>query len=181
MRGASTSGGQFATARRGIDPVTLRMAHDIVQRSGYQAAEAATGISKIDLQRHLLPPPAQRRGPVICLKEAVSQMVETTPAVKIHALVREAIVAARPQPTRREAKPIIHEVADQHGLFYADLIGPSRERHIAWPRQEAMWRIRQACPHISLPGIGRLLGGRDHTTILHGIRAHEKRMAEGVA
>jgi len=36
-----------------------------------------------------------------------------------------------------------------------------------------MYAIRQLCPHMSLPAIGRMLGGRDHTTILHGVRKIE--------
>ena len=86
-----------------------------------------------------------------------------------------------PIPTREFAADVLREVADRYGLTLAQITGVNRQRKYAWPRQEAMWRIRQACPHISLPGIGRLLGGRDHTTILHGVRAHEQRMAEGVA
>ncbi len=39
-----------------------------------------------------------------------------------------------------------------------------------------MYAIRQLCPHMSLPHIGRLLGGRDHTTVLHGVRKIEDLM-----
>ncbi|MNR52727.1 Chromosomal replication initiator protein DnaA [compost metagenome] len=39
-----------------------------------------------------------------------------------------------------------------------------------------MYSIRQLCPHMSLPHIGRLLGGRDHTTVLHGVRKIEELM-----
>ena len=42
-----------------------------------------------------------------------------------------------------------------------------RDRDIAWPRQVAMYVIREET-HASLFQIGHALGGRDHTTILHG-------------
>jgi chromosomal replication initiation ATPase DnaA len=39
-----------------------------------------------------------------------------------------------------------------------------------------MWEIRQRTI-LSTPQIGRALGNRDHTTVLHGIKRHEKRLA----
>ncbi|MGZ3676412.1 MAG: helix-turn-helix domain-containing protein, partial [Ktedonobacterales bacterium] len=41
------------------------------------------------------------------------------------------------------------------------------EHSIAWARQVAMYLLREETP-ISLPRIGQHLGGRDHTTIMHG-------------
>jgi chromosomal replication initiator protein len=45
--------------------------------------------------------------------------------------------------------------------------GKSRGREIAWPRQVAMYLMREETSE-SLAQIGTELGGRDHTTILHG-------------
>jgi len=45
--------------------------------------------------------------------------------------------------------------------------GPSRSRSIARPRQIAMYLLREETG-ASLPRIGAMLGGRDHTTILYG-------------
>ncbi|WP_433935166.1 helix-turn-helix domain-containing protein [Brevundimonas diminuta] len=64
-------------------------------------------------------------------------------------------------------------VAERHGLTFQQLISPHRVTRIARPRQIAMYVMREVCPHLSLPAIGRLLGGRDHTTILHGINRIE--------
>ena len=47
------------------------------------------------------------------------------------------------------------------------LRGRSRSRSIARPRQIAMYLIREETG-TSLPQIGAVLGGRDHTTILYG-------------
>lgn len=63
------------------------------------------------------------------------------------------------------------------GLAYGDVIGPSRLRIHVEPRQMLMWEVRQRNPLISYPQIGRIFGGRDHTTAIHAIRAHEKRRA----
>ena len=75
------------------------------------------------------------------------------------------------QPTVRS---IMCEVADKYGLCLVDLIGPSRERKLAWPRQEIFWRCANETK-ASLPQIGRELG-RDHTTVIHGIRKHQARI-----
>ncbi len=50
----------------------------------------------------------------------------------------------------------------------ADLLrGKQRDRDIAWPRQVAMYLMREETS-ASLQVIGAALGGRDHTTIMHG-------------
>lgn len=47
------------------------------------------------------------------------------------------------------------------------LRGPRRERALAQARFAAVALILELCPALSLPQIGRALGGRDHTTIIH--------------
>jgi chromosomal replication initiator protein len=62
---------------------------------------------------------------------------------------------------------IVKEVAQHFHLSEEQLTGRSRARAISVPRQLAMFLIRQETD-TSLPQIGQLLGGRDHTTVLHG-------------
>jgi len=76
---------------------------------------------------------------------------------------------------RTSVADIVRETAAKHGLSVAVLLGHCRQRAYAWPRQEAYYRIFTECQHISYPEAGRRLGGRDHTTILHGVKAHCKR------
>jgi len=64
---------------------------------------------------------------------------------------------------------VIAYVADFYGVTVADLKAPSRARRLARPRQIACYVMRCVCPHLSFPAIGRLLGGRDHTTVLHAV------------
>jgi hypothetical protein len=71
---------------------------------------------------------------------------------------------------------VIRETAAKHRLTVAELLGPSRERKYVRPRQEAMYQVFTKCPHISYPEAGRRMGGRDHTTVLHGVKAHAKRL-----
>ncbi|WP_339109460.1 chromosomal replication initiator protein DnaA [Thioclava sp. GXIMD4216] len=68
---------------------------------------------------------------------------------------------------------IQRKVAEHYNVRLADMIGPKRVRTIARPRQVAMYLSKQLTTR-SLPDIGRRFGGRDHTTIMHGIRKIEE-------
>ncbi len=71
---------------------------------------------------------------------------------------------------------IQRKVAEHYNIRLSDMIGPKRVRNIARPRQIAMYLSKQLTPR-SLPEIGRRFGGRDHTTIMHGVRRIEELMA----
>ena len=71
---------------------------------------------------------------------------------------------------------IQRKVADHYSVRLSDLIGPKRQRTIARPRQVAMYLSKQLTLR-SLPDIGRRFGGRDHTTIMHGVKKIEELMA----
>ncbi len=72
---------------------------------------------------------------------------------------------------------IIREVAAEHDLTEGAIVGERRTKEIVAARQHAMWRLAQE-QRWSLARIGRVLGGRDHTTIIHGVRRHEQRLRE---
>ncbi|MFM8704120.1 MAG: helix-turn-helix domain-containing protein [Planctomycetia bacterium] len=77
---------------------------------------------------------------------------------------------------------VIGVSARRHGLTPADLAGPSRSRQVAQARAMAMYLARRLTGK-SLQAIGAAFGGRDHTTVLHGIRGTEVRRSRdpGVA
>ena len=64
-------------------------------------------------------------------------------------------------------------VADYYKIQVKELLSKTRKREIARPRQIAM-ALSKELTHHSLPEIGNLFGGRDHTTVLHAIRTIEK-------
>lgn len=68
-------------------------------------------------------------------------------------------------------------VADHFGIKPEEMTSDRRAREVARPRQVAMYLCTIFTPR-SLPEIGRRFGGRDHTTIMHGIRQIEKLRAE---
>lgn len=68
---------------------------------------------------------------------------------------------------------IQRRVSDYYNIRLSDIIGPKRLRSYARPRQVAMYLCKQLTSR-SLPEIGRRFGGRDHTTIMHGVRRIEE-------
>ncbi|WP_223425212.1 chromosomal replication initiator protein DnaA [Tateyamaria pelophila] len=68
---------------------------------------------------------------------------------------------------------IQRRVSEHYNIRLSDMIGPKRLRSYARPRQVAMY----LCKHMtsrSLPDIGRRFGGRDHTTVMHGVKRIEE-------
>ncbi len=68
---------------------------------------------------------------------------------------------------------IQRQVSDHYNIRLSDLVGPKRTRIYARPRQVAMYLCKQMTSR-SLPDIGRRFGGRDHTTVMHGVRRIEE-------
>lgn len=71
---------------------------------------------------------------------------------------------------------IKRQVAKHFNVKLADFDSAKRSRNIAYPRQIAMYLCREMTA-LSLPKIGELFGGRDHTTVLHGCEKIAKDLA----
>lgn len=68
---------------------------------------------------------------------------------------------------------IQRKVSEHFNIRLSDMVGPKRLRSYARPRQIAMYLCKQLTSR-SLPEIGRRFGGRDHTTVMHGVRRIEE-------
>ncbi len=75
------------------------------------------------------------------------------------------------------APAIMLETAKFYSLSIDDLTGQSRSRTLVTARQVAMYLCRELTD-LSLPKIGELFGGRDHTTVMHADRKIRQLMAE---
>ncbi len=111
-------------------------------------------------------PPAPRI-PMVRIDEAVKQRV------------RDILTIA--QENRAEAfdpghwLEIIDQVCAKHGLTRGELLSSRRSKSLVAARHEAMYRMGKETS-MSLPAIGRRMGGKDHTTVLHGIRKHAAKL-----
>lgn len=72
------------------------------------------------------------------------------------------------RPIKANPNDVIAAVSKYYSLGKRKLLGDSRSRPIARPRQVLMYLLRR---ELSLPfkEVGRLVGGRDHTTVMHAV------------
>ena len=93
-----------------------------------------------------------------------------------HELAERALQDLIPQ-NEHEIPPqlIMEETAQYFALSTADLTSKSRSRPLTQARHIAMYLMRE-CTGLSLVKIGEIFGGRDHTTVLHGIKKVEAEM-----
>jgi hypothetical protein len=154
---------------------------------------------------HLEPKGLDRATPAI--GDFYSQAARKDNAIRGSILLRDAILAAKgiaPPPRKSEPLPITalevhappscphcgapskpnptmvahiqHTVAAYYGLHPSLMVSAQRRQSISHPRQIAMFLSSELTPK-SLPEIGRRFGGRDHTTVMHAIKAVKARMA----
>ena len=74
-------------------------------------------------------------------------------------------------PVASDVRPkrILRLVAAAWGVDMVSLCGQRRTRKVAQARQVAMYLLR-TYTDLSLAAVGTMLGGRDHTTVIHGVR-----------
>jgi len=84
--------------------------------------------------------------------------------------IKSVLLSVITPPKKRgvSAKKIIEVVSDFYNVTPEDLVKQSRKKEYVNPRQVAMYIIRKEL-ETSLPSIGDLFGGRDHTTVIHAI------------
>jgi chromosomal replication initiator protein len=81
-------------------------------------------------------------------------------------LVDIALADLLPQRRTLEPRQVVAVVASAFGVTMEQMMGRDRSREVALPRQVAMYLLREE-QSVSLPQIGEVLGGRDHTTVMY--------------
>ncbi len=94
-------------------------------------------------------------------------------------LIAEVIPRGR-SAQATSVEEIQQRVAEGFGISRAELVGPGRAATPLRARQVAIFLTRELTD-LSLPQIGRLYGGRDHSTVLNSLRRVEASLAEDAA
>jgi chromosomal replication initiator protein len=81
-------------------------------------------------------------------------------------LAEIALTDMIPQKGQLEPARVVDVVASAFGISREKLMGRERTREAALPRQVVMYLLREEA-NVSLPQIGEVLGGRDHTTVIY--------------
>lgn len=86
---------------------------------------------------------------------------------------------ANPRPKRISNKAIIDTVCDYYDISEEDIKSKKKHREVSYPRQVAMYLLRELTD-ISLPKIGEIFGGKDHTTVIHAIEKISAEIASNI-
>jgi chromosomal replication initiator protein len=76
-----------------------------------------------------------------------------------------------------DSATIMAVTAEYFTLSMDDLLGPSKTKQVATARQIAMYLCRELT-ELTLPAIGKVFGGRDHTTVMHAAKKIRSEMTE---
>jgi len=105
---------------------------------------------------------------------AFSQMheIDLTPELVVTAL--EGVIQNQKETVTVDK--VLRSISDYFRISRGDLVGGRRTKELVYPRQLAMYLLRHEL-QLSFPRIGSALGGKDHTTIMHGCTKIEKDLA----
>lgn len=78
-------------------------------------------------------------------------------------------------PKKTISQDWLEVVCEFYSLEHSDLTGPRRQQELVKPRQILMYLMKYEVG-LTYPTIGRELGGRDHTTVMHGVDKIEKEL-----
>ncbi len=96
--------------------------------------------------------------------------IEIEKIAKRRAAERMAEIQIAPRPYLVPIRSLFDAVTEATEFSYDELIGPRRSKVLSKARQIVYYLLGQLRPDLSYPAIGRVVGGRDHTTPLCGIR-----------
>lgn len=164
----SARGGEFATSRRG--------GLDQWERAFVNQKRAA-GCSDFAIAKMLARSALEIR--------AVPYMQEVPrhdpPRIRLEAIERVAPPPPRTMP--KAIRDMVSYLASCYEITFEDLVGQAKAKKYTHPRHEAFARVReivddQGHPKYSFIVIGQWFGGRDHSTVLSGVKAHRKRTGQ---
>lgn len=120
----------------------------------------------------------QLEGALITLHAYASLMkTSVTPGLAEEVLSKHFGEAAPPVV---DAQKVMQEVCKKFNVELSDLKGKCRSKDIVMPRQVAMFIMRELTDY-SLPAIGKAIGGKDHTTVMHSCKKVEEKITSDKA
>lgn len=108
------------------------------------------------------------------LRKVIMQANLMNMEVPLSSITREvaavALTSFFKEPVRKKVTPelILSEVCSFYNITIDDINSKSRSKSVAFPRQVAMYLMRDIL-NLTFPKIGEEIGGRDHSTVMHGI------------
>lgn len=114
--------------------------------------------------------------PVIVIEAPPPAPAPAPPPPEV-APIAECVREIEEGPRKPTIKEIQKCISKHFNVSMNDLMSPRRFAKVVVPRQIGFYLARKLT-RLSLPDIGRRFGGKDHTTVLHGSRVIERKIAE---
>lgn len=148
-----------------IQPPDLEMRIAIL-RTKADALGAAVPMDVVDFIAHKVQSNIRELEGALTRVLGYAQLMKSTMTVDLANTVLQDILRHKPVTVEQ----VLEAVASFYNVAIDDLTGRSRNKEVVLPRQVAMFLLREETD-ASLPQIGDVLGGRDHTTVMY---AHDK-------
>lgn len=148
-----------------IQPPDLEMRIAIL-RTKADALSAAVPMDVIDFIAHKVQSNIRELEGALTRVMGYAQLMKSSMTVDLANIVLQDILRHKPVTVDQ----VLEVVARFYNVEIGDLTGRSRNKEVVLPRQVAMFLLREETD-ASLPQIGAVLGGRDHTTVMY---AHDK-------
>ena len=103
-------------------------------------------------------------GALIRVSAFASLNQESVTRARAEQVLADILDAGRPRQITPDL--ILEAVSEAYGFSVEELTGPKRQRPLVRARQVAMYLFRDLTEY-SYPAVGRVFGGRDHTTVMH--------------
>ncbi len=104
-------------------------------------------------------------GKLIQVLQTIKLQPTTDPFSLVQSIIGKQVSLSTNKLSQKQVLEVIHTYFN---INIKDILGPRRQKELVLPRQLAMYILYQDCG-IPMEKIGQILGGRDHTTVLHGI------------
>ncbi len=153
---------RIAILREKVDEMGVQMDDEVIE---YIAHRDKTNIRELEGAFNKVLAVERLQGRAITLQAAIDTLSDGRAAARKADITNDDVITT---------------VADKCGVTSEAMKGRNRAQEIVMPRQIAMYLMREETG-ASLAEIGRALGGRDHTTVIHGIEKIEGRLQEDPA
>ena len=153
-----------------LEPPELEMRVAILQKKAELAQVALDEQAAFFIAKHIRSNVRELEG-AFKRVEARSRFLKKPIDIDLAAEALQDIVASAHKVITADL--IMDAVAKYYRIKISDLLGAKRSRNIARPRQMAM-SLTKELTNLSLPAIGEAFGGRDHTTVMHGVKSVAK-------
>lgn len=150
---------RMAILRRKCEDEDLDFPGEVLE---YIAGRLDSNIRELEGALNRLKAKSELIGGRVTLEYAIDTLEPTLPAIKSASITTQSVLAA---------------VAERYAVTTEDMVSKKRNREYTLPRQIAMLLLRELLS-MSTTAIGQELGGRDHTTVMHGCEKMEKAMKE---